>query len=403
MPQLFKRPGFLVLWLTGALYGTMRWLEVLVVALYTFDQTGSPIAVAGMMFVRMLPMVLFGSFVGAIADRLDCKRLLLGGFVTLSVSAVVLASLAMASALQLWMLAAAVFIGGTVFSADLTIRRMLLAEAAGMPMMGRALALDSATGNARRMLGPLMGGLVYEMLGLPGVYTLAALIFATMVLLFSRLGTQPERKYDQRQSFFASMGDAVRYVRGEPRIMAILSITMIVNIWAFPVSTMVPVIGRDTLGLSATWIGFLASGEGTGSFAGALLLSWLVSARFYIRVYVLGSVLFLACVTGFSLMPSLWSGWPMLVAGGLGVAGFAAMQPTLIMAFTDPAYRSRVMGLLTVCIGTGPIGILHLGLMAEWLGPARAVTVMGLEGLVMMGLVIAVFPTLRQAGLPANN
>ena len=102
-------------------------------------------------------------------------------------------------------------------------------------------------------------------------------------------------------------------------------------------------------------------------------------------------------------MPGLWSGWPMLVAGGLGVAGFAAMQPTLIMAFTDPAFRCRVMGLLSVCIGTGPIGILHLGLMAEWLGPARAVTVMGLEGLVMMGLVIAVFPTLRQPGLPANN
>jgi MFS family permease len=377
----------------------MRWLEVLVVALYTFDQTGSPIAVAGIMFVRMLPMVLFGSFVGVIADRLDCKRLLLTGFSVLAIVAVVLALLASADMLPLWVLTISVFVSGTVFSVDLTIRRMLLGEAAGMPMLGRALALDSATGNATRMLGPLMGGTVYEALGLPGVYAFAAIIYTLMTVLFSRLSTPPRHAEAPSQPFMASMSDALRYVRGEHRIQAILSITMIINIWAFPVSSMVPVIGRETMELSASWIGFLASGEGAGSFAGAVLLSWLIHARYYIRVYVVGSILFLACVTAFSITPGLWSGWPTLVAGGLGVAGFAAMQPTLIMAFTDPAYRSRVMGLLTVCIGTGPIGILHLGLMAEWLGPTRAVMVMGLEGLFMIVLVIMVFPTLRQKGL----
>jgi len=399
MLQLFNRPGFLILWATGALYGTMRWLEVLVVALYTFDQTGSPIAVAGIMFVRMLPMVLFGSFVGVIADRLDCKRLLLTGFSVLAIVAVVLALLASADMLPLWVLTISVFVSGTVFSVDLTIRRMLLGEAAGMPMLGRALALDSATGNATRMLGPLMGGTVYEALGLPGVYAFAAIIYTLMTVLFSRLSTPPRHAEAPSQPFMASMSDALRYVRGEHRIQAILSITMIINIWAFPVSSMVPVIGRETMELSASWIGFLASGEGAGSFAGAVLLSWLIHARYYIRVYVVGSILFLACVTAFSITPGLWSGWPTLVAGGLGVAGFAAMQPTLIMAFTDPAYRSRVMGLLTVCIGTGPIGILHLGLMAEWLGPTRAVMVMGLEGLFMIVLVIMMFPTLRQKGL----
>jgi len=374
-------------------------LEILVVALYTFDQTGSPIAVAGIMFVRMLPMVLFGSFVGVIADRLDCKRLLLTGFSVLAIVAVVLALLASADMLPLWVLTISVFVSGTVFSVDLTIRRMLLGEAAGMPMLGRALALDSATGNATRMLGPLMGGTVYEALGLPGVYAFAAIIYTLMTVLFSRLSTPPRHAEAPSQPFMASMSDALRYVRGEHRIQAILSITMIINIWAFPVSSMVPVIGRETMELSASWIGFLASGEGAGSFAGAVLLSWLIHARYYIRVYVVGSILFLACVTAFSITPGLWSGWPTLVAGGLGVAGFAAMQPTLIMAFTDPAYRSRVMGLLTVCIGTGPIGILHLGLMAEWLGPTRAVMVMGLEGLFMIVLVIMVFPTLRQKGL----
>ena len=75
------------------------------------------------------------------------------------------------------------------------------------------------------------------------------------------------------------------------------------------------------------------------------------------------------------------------------------MQPTLILAFADPAYRSRVMGLLTVCIGTGPVGILHVGLLAEWLGPTNAVMVMSAEGILAIAWAVSHWPTLRRAEL----
>ena len=117
------------------------------------------------------------------------------------------------------------------------------------------------------------------------------------------------------------------------------------------------------------------------------------------RAYVAGSALFMVAVFCFAWMDTLWSAWPVLFIGGLGVAGFAAMQPTLILAFTDPAYRSRVMGLLTVCIGMGPVGILHVGLLAEWLGPNKAVLVMAAEGLLAISWTVWHWPVLRRAGV----
>ena len=72
---------------------------------------------------------------------------------------------------------------------------------------------------------------------------------------------------------------------------------------------------------------------------------------------------------------------------------------TDFLSASDPVYRSRMMGLLTVCIGTGPLGILHVGAMAEWLGPSRAITVMAAEGLVVLLLAVVRWPALRRTGV----
>ncbi|MEM7403885.1 MAG: MFS transporter [Pseudomonadota bacterium] len=396
---LFRQPGFATLWLTGVLYGTMRWLEVLVIALYTFELTASPLSVAGMMFLRMLPMILFGSVLGAAADRFNRLRLLQAGFVLLIITSACVAALAFSGQLALWQLAVAVFASGSVFSADLTLRRMLLGEAAGPARLGQGLALDSATSNATRMIGPLLGGLAYETLGLVGVYGIAAGCFAVLAVALGRLDASAPGPSTSTTAFTQALRDAVDYVRGRPEIQATLAVTVVINMFAFPVASMVPVIGREDFALSPAAVGLLASGEGAGAFVGALVLSWLIKPTYYIRAYVAGSAVFLSAVTLFSTASGLWPGWTLLVAGGLGVAGFAAMQPTLIMSFSAPALRGRVMGLVTVCIGTGPIGILHLGLMAEWLTPALAVRVMALEGLLLLGVLLLRFPMLRRSGV----
>jgi len=76
----------------------------------------------------------------------------------------------------------------------------------------------------------------------------------------------------------------------------------------------------------------------------------------------------------------------LLVIGGLGTAAFSNMQTSLILIEAPPVTRSRVMGIVTMCIGTGPLGVLAIGALSERLGPPAAIIIMA--GLGVLGLAL---------------
>ena len=130
--------------------------------------------------------------------------------------------------------------------------------------------------------------------------------------------------------------------------------------------------------------------EGLGAFLGSLALATFVRPAWYRPVYGAGAAGFLAMVFLFSLSTWFAASLPILLFAGLAVSGFAAMQGTLLMHGTPPEMRSRMMGLLALAIGAAPFGILVVGALSEWLGPARALTVTSLTGLTaLVGAALA--------------
>jgi MFS family permease len=105
------------------------------------------------------------------------------------------------------------------------------------------------------------------------------------------------------------------------------------------------------------------------------------------RALLRGSLLFLVGVVGMALSPWYGLAFVLLLMGGLGTAAFSTMETTLILVEAPVAMRSRVMGIVTMCIGTGPLGVLAAGMLSEWLGPASAVLIMAGFGLAGLGLV----------------
>ena len=84
-----------------------------------------------------------------------------------------------------------------------------------------------------------------------------------------------------------------------------------------------------------------------------------------------------------------------LFVGGFGIAGFSTMQATIPFLGTAPEMRGRVVGVMSMAIGTGPIGILHVGLLATWLGAPTAVMVIAIEGLVAIIATAILLPEVR--------
>jgi hypothetical protein len=76
----------------------------------------------------------------------------------------------------------------------------------------------------------------------------------------------------------------------------------------------------------------------------------------------------------------------MLLLNGMSAVGFAVMQTTLLYRESPVEMRARVMGVLSVCIGTSPLGFLYLGVLADALTPRAATVAIGIQGLLAMVL-----------------
>ena len=303
--SLLAERDFVRIWVTGALGWTVRWLEVLSIALYALAETGSALVVALMLFVRVAPTTLLAGPFGAVADRFDRRRLLCIGLALLCLNSLVLGALAAVGVLTLWHIAIGAFLNGCVWSGEHSVRRTLLAEIVGLERLGRATSLDSATNQATRMIGPLIGGLLFGLLGLQGAYFIGAILFAIAFFNVARLDTEVRIATGPAIGLLSSIREGLSHVRANRPVAATLAVTIIMNLFGFPYFSMIPVIGERVLDLSAAGIGLLMSLDGLGATLGSVALAIFIRPRLYLPVYLAGAFLLMATIVGFGGSPWL--------------------------------------------------------------------------------------------------
>jgi MFS family permease len=380
---MIEAPDFWRLWYVGLILSTVRWVETVAVGVVVYERTDSAFLVSMMTMLRLLPMGLFGAFLGALAERLDRGRTLLVVVLLLIGTSAVLAVLDRIGQLEIWHLAVASFINGCGWCTDNPVRRVMIGEVVGRERMGTAMSLDVGASNASRMVGPVVGGFLLAGTGIQGAFVLSVLMYCTALWATLTIRSRIPRAAGSG-AVLARIGEGLALVRTDKRLIGVLVVTVIYNIFAWPFTSMIPVIGRDRLNLGPEGVGLLATMDGVGAFVGALSLAlWLVP-RWYGRAYLCGVVCYLVMVVVFALAQSPVLAGAALLLTGLGGAGFATMQATLVYLAAPPEMRSRILGVLTVCIGTGPIGFLWLGWLADRIGSHNATAVTGVLGLLAL-------------------
>ena len=386
--------------MAGGIGWMMRWLETLAIGVFVYQETGAPGLVAAITAVRFLPMLFLSIGIGAIAERFDRRRMLLASLSMMSLSNLCLLLLAASGNLELWHIAIGTLVSGLHQTTEFPVRRTMLGEIAGPDGVAAGMTLDTMTHHVMRIVGPATGGLLLQHAGMTAVYACTTCGFLLALLLIWLTVYRSGRKRSAG-GFLSDIAEGVRYVRNDRRIVGALSITLIANVFGFPYFAMVPVIGAEVLGLDAFRIGTLQSADAIGALLGALVLSMLARPRWYGWIFLSATLALLTAVTLFGLSGQYMLSLMCLFLGGLGMAGFAAMQSTIAFATAPPEMRSRAMSLVAICIGMAPIGIIHLGLMAEWLGAPMALMVMAAEGMVALLAATLYWPELR-AGLPPH-
>jgi MFS family permease len=398
---LHRDAQFRRLWAVGLLSSMVRWTEVLVFGVFTYQQTNSALWVASMMMLRMLPLSLFGVAMGAMAARISRRAALLASQAVLLATTLVLLLVSALDALQIWHLAVASFISGAVWAGDMPMRRGFMGEVVGPSRMGQAMAFDAVANNGSRLVGPGAGGLLLAGGGMSAVFAVGAVLYLAVLMLVSGLAKEAPVGTERVRSdgAWSMLVGGFRIARETPRLAATLCITVIFNIFCWPAISLVPVIGQDRLQLDTQAIGLLASMDGLGSLVGALVLAALAHRLRQGHVYIGSTVLFLLMLPVFALSVQPLLSGAALAFIGAGQGGFAVMQSTLAFLSVPQQRRMEAMGLLTMCIGIAPLGFLLIGWLGEAIGAPRAAVVSSAAGLATLALTWRLWrPCLRYAG-----
>jgi len=351
---------------------------------FAYQRTGSPFIVALLTMLRMLPMALFGALVGAVAERLERRTALILVILSMLLSSLTLALLAWADVLEVWHVALASFVNGISWTTDNPVRRTMIGEVVGSERMSAAMSIDVGANNASRMLGPTLGGLLFATVGIGGAFAVSVACYLVALAAALRVRHRNAVRPSTATSVFERMVEGVMLVRRDRRLVGTLVITVIYNTFGWPFTTMIPVIGQDNLSLGAAGIGLLASMDGVGAFGGAILIALFAKPRVYARLYIGGVFAYLLMLPVFALASHPLFAGSVLVATGFANAGFSIMQATLVYLSAPAEMRSRIYGVLSVCIGVGMIGFIHLGLLAGLVGAPWAIAATGFEGILAM-------------------
>ena len=216
-------------------------------------------------------------------------------------------------------------------------------------------------------------------------------------LLLTVRATPPLPRAEDAPSVGGQVVEAVRMIRTNRALWAALTVTVSLNFFGFPYLQMVPVIAYDHLGVGSALYGVLAAAAGLGSLFGALFIASR-TVRNQGAVYSLGASLMLASVFLFAYSPWFPLSFALLVVSGVGMAGFATMQPAIALQAVPPEMRGRAMGAVALGIGASPVGMFLVGQIAEMTDPRLAVAVLAGCGFVVLTALRVALPELRRAG-----
>jgi MFS family permease len=362
---------------------TGSWMQRIALGWFVLQLThDDPFSVGIMAFAQFLPFTLFGLFAGVITDRLDARRLVIATQIAQTVTAVVLAWIALGGFAQPWMLYVIAFVNGMVLVLDVPSRQQLTYRMVGRESLPNAIALNSSLFNASRIFGPSVAGILLGFAGVGVCFVVNAISFLAVLISLYAMRSREffPLEHFERPRILAGTREGLEYVRRQPRMLAVLGLTVVLSTFCFNFNVTLPVLAKVTLNGHGTVYGFLSAVFGAGALAGALFAA--SRARASARVMIAGAAVF----TGAELL--LGPARNEFVAGlllffvGAGFTAWSANSNASMQLAAPDRLRGRIIGLYFYAFnGTGPLG----GLLAGWLcaqgGTELAFVVAGIVGL----------------------
>ncbi|HEV2372703.1 MAG TPA: MFS transporter [Streptosporangiaceae bacterium] len=369
------------LYFCGQLVSVTGWsMQTLGQSWLVFKLTGSGIDLGGVVTAQFLPMLVFGSYGGMLADRYDKRRLIITTQVLGGGLALVLGLLTATGAVRLWMVYALALATGFVSSVDLPARQVFATDMVGPTLVSSAVSMNEVIINASRVFGPAIAGVVITRFGTTPCFfinaasflpSIAALAMIRTADLHHRLRATPQR---------GQLMQGVRYALAAPLLRSlILMAAASAMVYNFGVS--LPFMAERVLHSGAGGYGAMVAAFGIGALGGAYFAAsdpHPNGRRVRTLAVLTGMVVIVSAA-----MPNLAFELAAMALTGVISIWFISLANAVTQLRTTPAMRGRVMGLWSMALpGSLPVSGPLVGWVAGLWGGREALAAGGAAVLV---------------------
>ena len=336
-------------------------------------------AVGIVMALQFGPQLLLLPWTGFAADHYNQRKLLIATQATMGALALVLGVLTITGLVRLWQVYVFAFLFGCASAFDAPARQTFVGELVGDADLPNAVALNSTSFNAARMVGPAAAGLMIASVGTGWAFLINGISFVAVLISLSCLRVSelhPSRRANRARG---SLAEGFHYVWNRKDLRTALVMLFLIGTFGLNFPIFVSTMAVRVFHSGAGAYGLLSSIMALGTMSAALLGAGRDKPRFLYLLY--GAAMFgIGCALA-AIAPTYW-----LFGGALMIIGAAALTFTntsnsLMQLSTEPAMRGRVMALrLAVLLGSTPFGAPIVGWVADHAGPRWALAVAATAG-----------------------
>jgi MFS family permease len=333
-----------------------------------------------------IPSLLFGPWGGAVADRVDLRRLLLATQTLFCLLAALLWALALVGAASVTVLVVIGVAGGIVQIADSPARQAFFSRLVAPDDLASAVSLNGVVVNTARVVGPALAGVLIVTVGTTVCFGLNALSYVAVIVAL--LIVRPLHGGAPAPPGRRGVKEGLRYAAGRQQLWLPLLMMSIVGLLAFNFAVILPVLAKDTFKGTGGTYGLLTTMLSIGAIVGSLSVGLIHHPR---RPYLLVAALaFSAMLAATAAAPDVVVACVTLVLTGASAFSFVTLCSTTLQLHSSSAYRGRIMALwVFVYIGTTPIGSILTGWITS-AGGARVALLVG-AGACLAAAVLATF------------
>lgn len=373
LPQALRSVPFRRYWLSQivALIGT--WMQNVGMQLVVLSLTTSAFAIGAINVAAALPMLLFSLYGGVLADRFDRRIIIIITLALLGGLSGVYAFLIGTDRIEYWHILALAAVAGLITSFELPAAQAYVSELVPKQDLPQAIALNSASFNSTRIVGPAVAASVIGVIGLAGAFVFN--IFTLMAPIITLIGLKrimPERvARTGKASGLSELREGLKYVRANDGVLGLILLQGLISFFVSPnILVLLPLYTTNVLGGSQGWVGWMLSAVGVGALTGALVLlrgSRLESAAARRMVIALSG---LSIGMGWlALSQNVWMAVPGAMIAGYSFSSGNSQLATRLQQAAPDALRGRVMSLNMLAFnGVMPFSTLLVSALAEVFG-----------------------------------